>query len=162
MVPCCDYVSEQDFEPNCAFGGFLLPSTSVWESSTPLDVTASLRKIIVSLPGTYQVILLFKTLPTYRFERVFPRLFVGIPFLPTLSQSEGTMIAALLSIIFDGLFWIVTSLNSISHLFQWVHLVHLHWRSVDHQEAPHCGANFCDSIALFAILINHPWMFVDP
>jgi hypothetical protein len=27
MVPCCDYVSEQDFEPNCLYGKFLFSST---------------------------------------------------------------------------------------------------------------------------------------
>jgi hypothetical protein len=43
-------------------------------------------------------------LPTYRFERVFPWLVAGSPFSPTLSQSEGTMIAVLLSIIFYGPF----------------------------------------------------------
>jgi hypothetical protein len=52
---------------------------------------------------TYQVALLFETLPTYRFEQVFPRLFADGPFSPTLSQGKGSMIAALLSIIFDGL-----------------------------------------------------------
>jgi hypothetical protein len=52
---------------------------------------------------TYLTVLFFETLPTYHFERVFPRLFVGSPFSPTLSQSEGTMIALLLSIVFNGL-----------------------------------------------------------
>jgi hypothetical protein len=59
---------------------------------------------------------LFETLPTYHFERVFSRLVAGSPLSPTLSQSEGTLIAVLLSIIFYGIFKVVTSLKSISHL----------------------------------------------
>jgi hypothetical protein len=38
------------FEPSGRFSGFLLPLEPVWESSTPLDTTSSLRKIVVSLP----------------------------------------------------------------------------------------------------------------
>jgi hypothetical protein len=83
-------------------------------------------------------------------------------FSSTLSQSEGTMIAALLSIIFNGLTKGVTCLKFISHLIQWIHLMHLHWRFVDHQEAPHCGTNFHESVAPFAILVSHPWVFRDP
>jgi hypothetical protein len=46
------------------FGGFLLPSTPEWESSTPLDETSSLTKIVDSLPKTLLEILLFETLPS--------------------------------------------------------------------------------------------------
>jgi hypothetical protein len=55
------------------------------------------------VPKIYQAILLFETLLTYRFERLFSRLFAGSPFSPTLSQSEVIVIAALLSIVFNGL-----------------------------------------------------------
>jgi hypothetical protein len=61
-------------------------------------------RLLFHCPKTYQAILLFETLPTYHFERVFPRLFAGSPFSSTLSQSEGTMIAMLLSVVFDGHF----------------------------------------------------------
>jgi hypothetical protein len=40
----------KNFEPNCHFDGFLLPLNTVWESSTLLDATSSLRKIVVSFP----------------------------------------------------------------------------------------------------------------
>jgi hypothetical protein len=50
MVPCCDYMSVQNFEANCHFVRFLLPLNPVWESSTLLDATSSLEKIVVSLP----------------------------------------------------------------------------------------------------------------
>jgi hypothetical protein len=53
---------------------------------------------------TLQVVLLFKILPLHHFEGVFPRLFAGSSFSPILSQSEGTVIAVLLSITFNGLF----------------------------------------------------------
>jgi hypothetical protein len=51
---------------------------------------------------TLQVVILFETLPLHHFEQVFPRLFANSPLSPTLSQSEGTVIAALLSIAFNG------------------------------------------------------------
>jgi hypothetical protein len=76
-------------------------------------------------PKTYQDFPLFKTLPTYHFERVFPRLFVGSPFSPTLSQSEGAMLVVLLSIIVDGLFYVVTSLKSTLHPIHLICLVYL-------------------------------------
>jgi hypothetical protein len=50
MVPCCDYMSVQNFEANCHFVRFLLPLNPVWESSTLLDATSSFEKIVVSLP----------------------------------------------------------------------------------------------------------------
>jgi hypothetical protein len=86
MALCCDYVFEQDFEPNCLFDGFLLPSTSILESSTPLHITSSLRKIVGSLTETFPEILLFKTLPNYRFERVIPRLFIDMAQLANLEE----------------------------------------------------------------------------
>jgi hypothetical protein len=52
-----------------------------------------------------QVVFLFETLPLHRFERVFPRLFGGSPFSPTLSQSEGTVITVLQSITFKVTQW---------------------------------------------------------
>jgi hypothetical protein len=75
------------FEPSDRFGGFLLPLNPIWESSTPLDATSSLGKTVVPCLKTYQDVLLFKTLPPHHFERVFPRLFAGSPFSPTLSLS---------------------------------------------------------------------------
>jgi hypothetical protein len=78
MVPCCDYASEQDFESNGLFGGFLFPSTSEWEWSTSLDETSSLRKIVGSLTKTFSKILLFETLPIHRFELAIPWLFTGM------------------------------------------------------------------------------------
>jgi hypothetical protein len=89
---------------------------------------------------TYQVILLFETLPTYHFVQVFSRLFDDSLFLPTFSQSEGTCDSR---VAIDHFQWPLLgryTLNSIVHLIQWIHLVHLRWHSVDHQEAPHCGA----------------------
>jgi hypothetical protein len=74
---------------------------------------------------TFQVVLLFETLSLHHFKQVFPRLFAGNPFSPTLSQSEGTVIAVLLSIVVNGLSYVVTSLKSISHLVHLFHLVHL-------------------------------------
>jgi hypothetical protein len=68
------------------FGGFLLPSTPEWESSTPLDETSSLTKIVDSLPETLLEILLFETLPGYRFERAIPRLLVGMAHPANLEQ----------------------------------------------------------------------------
>jgi hypothetical protein len=57
--------------------------------STLLDKTSWLRKIVGSLPETLPEILLFETLPSYRFERAIPRMFVGIVnSCPTLSKSE--------------------------------------------------------------------------
>jgi hypothetical protein len=50
MAHCRDCASEQDFDLNGRFGSFLIPLNLVWESSTPLDATSSLRKILVSLP----------------------------------------------------------------------------------------------------------------
>jgi hypothetical protein len=44
-----DYISEQDLESSCLFGG-LLPSNPEWELSTLLDETSSLRKIVGLLP----------------------------------------------------------------------------------------------------------------
>jgi hypothetical protein len=52
---------------------------------------------------TLQVVLLFGALPLHWFERVLLRLFAGSPFSSTLSQSQGTMIASLLSIVVNGL-----------------------------------------------------------
>jgi hypothetical protein len=46
--------------------------------STLLDETSSLRKIVGSLPETLLKTPLFETLPNYRVERAFPRLFVGV------------------------------------------------------------------------------------
>jgi hypothetical protein len=53
-------------------------------------------------------------------------------FLPTLSQSEcvhcnleGTVIVVLLSIIFNGLSYVIFALKSILHLVHCIHLVHL-------------------------------------
>jgi hypothetical protein len=88
---------------------------SFWRISPPFEprlriVNSAWHNLIVVedccfiSPKTYQVILLFKTLPTYRFERVFSRLVAVAPLLPTLSQSEGIVIASLLSIIVNGLF----------------------------------------------------------
>jgi hypothetical protein len=57
-----------------------------WESSTLLDKTSSLRKIIVSLTETLPDILLLKTLSNYRFERAILMLFAGITHLCNLEQ----------------------------------------------------------------------------
>jgi uncharacterized membrane protein len=94
------------------FGGFLLPSTPEWESSTPLDETSSLTKIVDSLPETLLEILLFETLPGYRFERAIPRLFVGLAQLcqpwarvnVSIAPLKVPMIAMLLSIASNGLY----------------------------------------------------------
>jgi hypothetical protein len=43
-----------------------------------LDETLSLRKIVGSLPKTLPEILLFETLPGYRFEQAIRRLFVNM------------------------------------------------------------------------------------
>jgi hypothetical protein len=101
------------------FVGIMLPSkifnqiailadfSSLWTpyENRPLRLTQPHRRgrLLFLCPETYQAVLLFETLPTYHFERVFPRLVASSPFSLTLSQSEGTMIAALLSIIFSGL-----------------------------------------------------------
>jgi hypothetical protein len=87
MAPCWDCASEQDFELNGHFSGFLLPLNLIWESSTLLYATSLLGKIVVSCLKTYQDVLLFENLPLHRFERVFPRLFAGSPFSPTMSKS---------------------------------------------------------------------------
>jgi hypothetical protein len=42
-------------------------------------------RLLFYCPKNYQTVLLFETLPTYHFERVFSRLVVGSPFPPTLS-----------------------------------------------------------------------------
>jgi hypothetical protein len=125
MVPGWDYTAKHDFEPSCLFADFFF-----------LDLRMSIVNPFVTRPHhwerlsdhyaeTLQVVLLFGTLPLHCFERVFPRSFAGSPFLPTLIQSEGTMIAALLSIVFDGLFYVITSWKPISHLIHWIRLVHL-------------------------------------
>jgi hypothetical protein len=45
-----------------------------------------LRKIVGSLPETLPEILLFETLPGYRFERAIPRLLVGMAHPTNLEQ----------------------------------------------------------------------------
>jgi hypothetical protein len=54
---------------------------SDWESSTPLEEISSLRKIVGSLPEALPEILLFETLPSYRFGLAIPILFVGMAHL---------------------------------------------------------------------------------
>jgi hypothetical protein len=43
-------------------------------------------RLLFLCPKTYQIVLLFETLPLYHFEQVFSRLFVGGSFSPTLSK----------------------------------------------------------------------------
>jgi hypothetical protein len=69
-----------------AFGGFLIPLNSVWESSTPFNETSSLRKIAGSLSKTLLEILLFETLSGYHFEQAIPRLLVGMAHFANVEQ----------------------------------------------------------------------------
>jgi hypothetical protein len=131
MASCRDCVPEQDFEPNGHFGGFILPLTSVWESSTPLDATLSLGKIVVPCLKTYQAVLLFETLLLHRFEWVFPRLLAGSPFLPTLNQSE-----------------VIRDSRVAIDRFQWYLLGHY---LLDVYLTPHPLDSSCASHALLAI-----------
>jgi hypothetical protein len=67
----------------------------------------------------------------------------------TLNVSLKTLFPLIVSI---GHYQIVISLKPISNLKHLIPLIHLS-HSVDHQEAPHCGANFHDSVVPFAILV---------
>jgi hypothetical protein len=87
----------------------------------------------------------------------FPRLVAGSPFSLTLSQREGICDCRIGIDLFQWSLLGRYPLELYLTPHQWIHLVHLHWRSIDHQEAPHCGANFCDSVMSFAILVNYPW-----
>jgi hypothetical protein len=75
MAFCCDYVSEQDFELNCAFSKFLFSLNS--DRNRQLRLTKPYRwgRLLVHYPETLQVILLFETLLIHHLERAFPRLF---------------------------------------------------------------------------------------
>jgi hypothetical protein len=86
MVPCWDYASEHDFEPNCLFGGFLFPSTSDLESSTSFDETASLRKIVGSLPKNLSRHSLVQNLADLSLLAASPRLFASIAHFTNLDQ----------------------------------------------------------------------------
>jgi hypothetical protein len=119
-APTCNLVTTIEFSCDGFLSGLRFRAgfwtkLSFWRISPPFEprlriVNSAWHNLIVEedccfiAPKTYQVILLFETLATYHFERVFSRLVAGSPLSLTLSQSEGTLIAVLLSIIFDGLF----------------------------------------------------------
>jgi hypothetical protein len=125
MVHGWDYASEHNFEPSWHFAYFFFPDLQMSTVNPFVTRPHHWGRLSYHYTETLQLVLLFETLPLHHFEQVFPRLFAGNPFSPTLSQSEGTVIAVLLLITFNGLSYVVTPFNSITHLIQWIRLVHL-------------------------------------
>jgi hypothetical protein len=70
------------------FSGFLLPSTSEWEPSTPLDETSSLKKIICSLPKPFRKSPCSKPCWIIASSEPFQGYSPVWHSLPTLSKSE--------------------------------------------------------------------------
>jgi hypothetical protein len=78
MGPCRDYASEQDFEPNCRFGGFMLLLTPDEKRQLRLMKPHRWGRLSDHYAETLQVVLLFKTLLIHWFERALTRLLVGM------------------------------------------------------------------------------------
>jgi hypothetical protein len=111
MVPCCDYTSEQDFEPYCLFGGFLLLSIPYGNRHLCLMRLHRWGRLSDHYAETLQVLLLFETVSIHRFGRAIPRLFVGMAHVcqpgarvnVSIATSKVPVIATLLSIVFISL-----------------------------------------------------------
>jgi hypothetical protein len=119
MVPCWDYASEQDFEPNRRFGGFLLLLNPVWESSTLLDATSSLEKV-VSVPQNLSGRPLVRNIANLSFWASLSKVVCRhITFLPTLSQGERTSDSC---VAIDHLRWPLLACYLLE-----LYLVPIHW-----------------------------------
>jgi hypothetical protein len=86
MGPCRDYASEQDFEPNCRFGGFMLLLTPDEKRQLCLMKPHLWGRLSDHYAETLQVLLLFETLSIHRLEQAFSKLLVGMARLIDLEQ----------------------------------------------------------------------------
>jgi hypothetical protein len=73
-----DYVFEQDFEPNCCFGGFILLLTLDEKRQLHLMKPHCWGRLPYHYIETLQVTLLFENLLSHHFERSLPRLLVDM------------------------------------------------------------------------------------